>query len=98
MAQVRAMLASIPHLTSRHCAREERTFFWVSVVTSLLTARRSPARRACSSATAWNCTIKSVCWGHSHKVLLERASCKGRYAFWKQSKGRSRLPAVSCPK
>eukprot|EP00983_Pelagomonas_calceolata_P032058 1006448-Pelagomonas_calceolata.AAC.3 len=36
------------------------TFAFVSVLTSLLMARRSLARRACSSATAWNCVCTSV--------------------------------------
>ena len=57
------------HLTRRHCAREERTFFWVRLVTSLLTARRSPARRACSSATPWNYTMRTRALRHQFVAL-----------------------------
>ena len=59
-------------LTSRHCASGERVAPRVRLDTSLLTARRSLARSACSSATAWNCTIACRLWIASWISFVQR--------------------------
>ena len=59
-------------LTSRHCASGERVAPRVRLDTSLLTARRSLARSACSSATAWNCTIACLLWMASWISFVQR--------------------------
>ena len=59
----------MPTLT-RHCAMGDLTLALVSVLTSLLMARRSLERSACRSATAWNCAeggCKQTCSSFPHR-------------------------------